>query len=119
VFSCHRLCGLPTFVFPSGVHIVTRSGVLFFFCFFFFRFSLHVVFSSVNLYTFLGLPEFFLFLKYYHCICSLITTVYGLDGPVSIPGRARNFSLLRKVQTASGAHPAPYPMGTGDNFPRG
>jgi hypothetical protein len=36
----------------------------------------------------------------------------GLYGPGSIPGSAR-VSLLHSVQTASGAHPAFYPMGTG------
>jgi hypothetical protein len=29
------------------------------------------------------------------------------------------FSLLHYVQTSSGAHPASYPMGTRDSFPRG
>jgi hypothetical protein len=28
------------------------------------------------------------------------------------------FPLLHRVQTSSGAHPAPYPMGTEDSFPR-
>jgi hypothetical protein len=43
---------------------------------------------------------------------------YDLDGPGSIPGRAK-FSLLHSVLTDSGAHPASYPMGTRGNFPRG
>jgi hypothetical protein len=44
---------------------------------------------------------------------------YGLDGPVSIPGRAK-FSLLHGVQTDSGANPiTSYPMGIGGDFPRG
>jgi hypothetical protein len=38
---------------------------------------------------------------------------YGLDGRGSIPGGGSDSSLL-SVQTGSGAHPASYPMGTGD-----
>jgi hypothetical protein len=30
-----------------------------------------------------------------------------------------NFSLHHHVQNGSGAHPASYPMGTRDSFPRG
>jgi hypothetical protein len=45
------------------------------------------------------------------------TTGYGLDIPGSIPGSVR-FSLLHSVQTGSGAHPASYPMGTGDSLPQ-
>jgi hypothetical protein len=33
------------------------------------------------------------------------------------PGRVKNFRLHHVVQTGSGAHPASYPMGTGDSFP--
>jgi hypothetical protein len=36
---------------------------------------------------------------------------------VRFPVEAREFSLLRRVQTYSGAHPASYPMGTGGSFP--
>jgi hypothetical protein len=36
----------------------------------------------------------------------------------SIPGSARGFPLHHFVQTSSGAHPVPYPMGTGGSFPR-
>jgi hypothetical protein len=36
---------------------------------------------------------------------------------VRFPEGAGNFSLRHRVQTGSGAHPAPYPMGTGDSFP--
>jgi hypothetical protein len=49
-----------------------------------------------------------------------IVTGYGLDdrGPrVRFPAQAGNFSLHCHVQTGSGAHPAPYPMGTGSSFP--
>jgi hypothetical protein len=41
-----------------------------------------------------------------------ITTGYGLDGPGSIPGKAR-FLFLHTIQTGSGAHSASYPVGTG------
>jgi hypothetical protein len=41
-------------------------------------------------------------------------TGYGLDGPGSIPDRAR-FSL-HNVQTGSGAHQASYAMGTVASF---
>jgi hypothetical protein len=38
--------------------------------------------------------------------------------PEFIPGRGRDpFSLRHRVQTASGAHPASYPVGTGEFFP--
>jgi hypothetical protein len=47
-----------------------------------------------------------------------IATSYGLDSPGSILGKAR-FSLLHRVQTDSGAHPAFYLMGTGGDFPGG
>jgi hypothetical protein len=42
---------------------------------------------------------------------------YGLDDP--IPGGAGNFSLHRRVQNGSGAHPPSYPMGTRGSFPGG
>jgi hypothetical protein len=32
------------------------------------------------------------------------------------PAGARDFSLLHRIQTGSGAHPASYPVGTGDPF---
>jgi hypothetical protein len=44
-----------------------------------------------------------------------LATDYGLDGPVSIIGSAK-FSLLHSIQTDFGAHPASYPIGTGDCF---
>lgn len=37
----------------------------------------------------------------------------GLSGRGSIPGRDSDFSLLHNVQAASGAHQAPYSVGTG------
>jgi hypothetical protein len=47
-------------------------------------------------------------------VLSLITTGYGVDGPVSIPGmEIYIFSLHHSVQTDSEVHPAIYPMGTG------
>jgi hypothetical protein len=36
---------------------------------------------------------------------------------VRFPVAAGNFSLLRHVQTGSGARPASYPMGSGGSFP--
>jgi hypothetical protein len=36
-----------------------------------------------------------------------------------IPGRAKGFSLLRDVQSGSGAHPTSYKKGTGGCFPGG
>jgi hypothetical protein len=47
-----------------------------------------------------------------------IVTGYELDGPGSIPGRAK-ISLLHSVQTGFGAHPASYPMDTDGEFPGG
>jgi hypothetical protein len=45
---------------------------------------------------------------------------YGLDdrgSRVRFPAMAGNFSLHRRVQNGSRAHPASYPMGTRDSFP--
>jgi hypothetical protein len=45
---------------------------------------------------------------------------YGLDdrsSRVRLPAGAGNFSLLHRVQTGSGAHPASYPVGTRGSFP--
>ena len=39
-------------------------------------------------------------------------TSYGLDGPVSHPGRDKGFYGLENAQTGSGVHPASYLMGT-------
>jgi hypothetical protein len=47
---------------------------------------------------------------------------YGLDelsSMVRFPAGARNFSLYHRLQNASGAHPASYPMGTKGSFPGG
>jgi hypothetical protein len=41
----------------------------------------------------------------------------GLDDRGSIPDGAEDFSSSPCVQTGSGAHPASYPMGTGEPFP--
>jgi hypothetical protein len=46
-----------------------------------------------------------------------IVSDYRLDDRGSIPDRG--FSSSPRVQTGSGAHPASYPMGTGDPFPGG
>jgi hypothetical protein len=48
-----------------------------------------------------------------------IATRYGLDCRGSIPRQGQDFSLFHGVETGSGAHPASYPMGTGDLFPGG
>jgi hypothetical protein len=39
------------------------------------------------------------------------------DSRVRLPVEAGNFSLHRRVQNDSGAHPASYLMGTGGSFP--
>jgi hypothetical protein len=47
---------------------------------------------------------------------------YGLDDrmiAVRIPAGAGNYSLRHRVQTGTGANPAPYPLGTRGSFPRG
>jgi hypothetical protein len=48
------------------------------------------------------------------------SSINGLDDRGSIPGRGSDgiFSLRHHVQTDSEAHPAPYPMDTGDSYPR-
>jgi hypothetical protein len=48
-----------------------------------------------------------------------IVTGYGLDCrrlEVQVPTGAGDFSLLHRVQTGSGAHPASYPTGTEGSF---
>jgi hypothetical protein len=48
--------------------------------------------------------------------------IYGLDDRgcrVRFPTGAGNFSLHHRIQNASGAHPASYPMGTRGSFPGG
>jgi hypothetical protein len=40
-----------------------------------------------------------------------------MDGRVSIPGRARDFSLLRSVQLGYRANPASYDMANESSFP--
>jgi hypothetical protein len=42
---------------------------------------------------------------------------YGMNVRISIPGKERDFSLLQRVQTGFGAHPASYLMGNGGSFP--
>jgi hypothetical protein len=47
---------------------------------------------------------------------------YGLDdrgSRVRLPAGAWNISLHHRVQNGSGAHLAPYPMGTRGSFPGG
>jgi hypothetical protein len=42
---------------------------------------------------------------------------YSWTAGVRFPAGSIAFYLLHSVQTGSGAHPASYPMGTGDSFP--
>jgi hypothetical protein len=46
-----------------------------------------------------------------------IATGFGPDDRGSIRA-GKHFYLLHSVQTGSEAHPASYPMGIGDDFPR-
>jgi hypothetical protein len=46
-----------------------------------------------------------------------IATGYRLEGPASIPGRDKKFSLLQKVQTGSRTHPALLSNGHRGLFP--
>jgi hypothetical protein len=51
-----------------------------------------------------------------------IGTGYGLEDQCSgvrFPTGAGDFSLLQRIQTGSGTHPASYPVGTGGSFPAG
>jgi hypothetical protein len=51
-----------------------------------------------------------------------ILSDYGLDDratEVRSPTEAEDFSSSPCIQTGSGAHPAPYPMGTRGSFPGG
>jgi hypothetical protein len=51
-----------------------------------------------------------------------IALCYGLydrSSRVPFSAGAGNFSLYRRVQNGSEAHPASYPMGTRGSFPRG
>jgi hypothetical protein len=51
-----------------------------------------------------------------------IVSDYGLDDRaigVRSPAGAKDFSSILCVQTGSWAHPASFPMGTGDPFPGG
>jgi len=45
-----------------------------------------------------------------------IVTELWLDDRSSIPGRGRDFSLPHLIKTVFGAHPASYPVGTGNSF---
>jgi hypothetical protein len=47
---------------------------------------------------------------------SLFTVRYILNLSLHLPGKDKYFSLFRRVQTGSGAHPASYQMGTGGSF---
>jgi hypothetical protein len=43
----------------------------------------------------------------------------GWTAAVRFPAEARDFSLLRSIQTGTGAHPASYTTGIGASFPEG
>jgi hypothetical protein len=49
----------------------------------------------------------------YSIIGSVVTRLVAGQSGVQIPVHARNLVLLHHVHTGSGAHPAPYSMGTG------
>jgi hypothetical protein len=68
------------------------------------------------------LPVFITHTRYKINIFTVPTVLfYGLDDRGSIPGRGGEgiFSLLRRVHTGSGAHPASCTMGTRCSFPVG
>jgi hypothetical protein len=48
-----------------------------------------------------------------------VVTDYGFDDLDSISGRSNDFLLILHIQTVSGAHPASYPTGTGEQLPPG
>jgi hypothetical protein len=66
--------------------------------------------------AFLGLRKVSLALRSWD-ISVGIATGYRLDGPGSIPGRARSFSTA--ARPALGSTPPPHPVGTGGSFPGG
>jgi hypothetical protein len=47
----------------------------------------------------------------------LLTTGWTAEGSECESWEMQEFSLLHSAQTGSGAHPASYPMDTGDSFP--
>jgi len=55
------------------------------------------------------------------CYQSIYRLGYRLDIWGSIPGRGNDeiFSLHHHIKTGTGAHPVPYPMGTGGSYPWG
>jgi hypothetical protein len=75
---------------------------------------------QVQEYSTLHVSDRSLTVSYRMCTCETVlrATGYGLDGPSSIPGRAK-ISLLHSVQTCFGAHTASYPMDTEGEFPGG
>jgi hypothetical protein len=59
------------------------------------------------------------FLRFWPRHWTISKMCYGLDDRSSIPGRGNVgiFSFRHRIQTDSEAHPASYPMGTGDSYP--
>jgi hypothetical protein len=58
--------------------------------------------------------------RYLDMVTYLLYEALGDRGSrVRFPAGARNLSLHHRGQNGSGAHPASYPMGTRDSFPRG
>jgi hypothetical protein len=58
----------------------------------------------------------------YFTVLYQLLRFYGLDdrdSRVRFPAEAGNLSLHHRAQTASGAHPASYPMGIRGSFPGG
>jgi hypothetical protein len=77
---------------------------------------LYVISSSTDLYC----VKFVRYKSRDSSVC--IALGYGMDNRgsrVRFLAGAGNFSLHHRVQDGSGAHPAPYPMGTGGSFPGG
>jgi hypothetical protein len=52
-------------------------------------------------------------------IAKRLETAHGLDGRISILGRAKYFLLLYSILPGSGAHPVSYPTGIGGCYPWG
>jgi hypothetical protein len=68
------------------------------------NFRLHILILSRN--------QYIQFAKLIIYMCNAKST--GWKVWVSNPDVGKEFSLTQNVHTASGAHPAPYKMGTGD-----
>jgi hypothetical protein len=53
------------------------------------------------------------------CMYSYYIVDILIASGVRVPGGAGNFSLHHRMQTDPGTHPASYPVGNSDSFPRG